>query len=435
MAVTAHGLTDPGMHRTSNEDHILTDPDLGLYMIADGMRASGDGITASRIVTEHVRGTLGSSRHVLDRYRDDPSPENRGALERIVSDAVGEICGRLHLMSPEERKVRGAGTTLTLLGIFGSKAFVAHVGDSRIYLLRQDQFYLITEDHSLLHEYLKKGLITMDDPRVERLRKVLTRGIGLTENVQIDFQHFDVVQGDQFLLCSDGLHRYLSDIEEVRQIFATNDLDAVPATLVVLANSMGGEDNIGALVARIDDVGRVIDPKEPATDVKLQIALLEGIPLFSGLDYSELLTLHSLIKLHPVRTGQVVIAEEATGSELYVVLSGRLVVTRDGTELASLERGDHFGEIGLLGHGARTATVTSTHPGLLMSIDRDTFLELMRREPAMSVKVLWRFTETLARRLRRTNELLRSLGSDGELSIRFSRAPEDDEDVTHHTKA
>lgn len=428
MTVSAFGLTDPGMRRTTNEDHVLIDSDLGLLMIADGMRASGEGIAASQIISEHLRDVLGSKRYLLDRYRDDPSSENRGALERTISDAVGEICGMLHNMSSEERKVRGTGTTLTVLGICGMKAFVAHVGDTRVYLMRQDQIYLINEDHSLLQEYLKKGLIEMDDPRVERLRKVLTRGIGLTEAVQVDFQHFDVVPGDLFLLCSDGLHRYLSDFDEVRQIFETSELDAVPATLVVLANSRGGDDNIGVIAARIDDVGRFIDPREPATDVKLQIALLEGLPLFSGLDYSELLALHSRIKLHPVRPGQIVIQENATGNELYVILSGRLVVTRDAVELATLERGDHFGEIGLLRQGARTATVTSTHPGLLMSIDRETFLELMRREPAMAVKVLWRFTETLAQRLRRANDLLRELGSDGELSIRFSRPSDSSDD-------
>ncbi len=421
MSIKAVGTTDPGVRRPNNDDYVLIDPDLGLFMVADGTRGNGEAIPASQIAAQQIRSHITEHRDVLDRFRDEPSEENRNLLEQLISDAVTEICGMLFKMAPDEKKRRGSGTTLSLLGVVGKKGFIAHVGDSRVYLLRQREFYLLTEDHSLLQEYLKKGLLEPNDERSDRLRKVITRGIGLSENVQVDFQHLDLVPGDQFLVCSDGLHRYLWDWAEVLEIFETNDFDSLPATLVVLANSRGGEDNIGIVVTKVEGVGGGFDPREPATDVKLQLALLEGLPLFSGLDYSELLRLHNRIKLHPVRAGQVIVNESAGGNELYVILSGKLTVSREGRELAEMERGDHFGEIGLLGQGSRSATVTATTPGLLMSIDRDAFQELMRREPAMAVKMLWRFTETLGNRLRKANEMLRELGDDEDLTIRFSR--------------
>lgn len=430
MSVQAKGLTDSGVKRPHNEDYVLIDPDLNLYMVADGTRASGQAIPASQISAEQVRSYITDRRGVLDRYRDEPSEENRSRVEQVVTEAISEICGMLFNMSADEKKRRGSGTTLSLLGVVGRKGFIAHVGDSRIYLLRQREFYLLTEDHSLLQEYLKKGLIDPNDERADRLRKVITRGIGLTENVQVDFQHLDMLPGDQFLICSDGLHRYLWDWAEVLEVFETNDFDSLPATLVGMAKSRGGDDNIGVVVAKIEDVGRAIDPREPATDVKLQLALLEGLPLFSGLDYMELLRLHDRIKLHPMRAGQVIASESSGGEELFVVLSGKVTVTREGRTLGEMERGDHFGEIGLLGQGSRSATVTASTPGLLMSIDRAAFQELMRREPAMAVKMLWRFTETLAQRLRRANEMLRERGDDEDLTIRFSRIDEDDDDTS-----
>jgi serine/threonine protein phosphatase PrpC len=424
MKVYGYGLCDLGALRGCNEDHFLVDEERGLFMVADGMRGSGVGIPVSQLAIQNVQLFLSQHREIFEQYAREPSQNTQIQIEIILSEAIKESSAQIYGMSPEEKKVHGTGTTLTIVGIFGNRTFIAHVGDTRVYLLRAGELYQLTEDHTLLYEYLKQGLIDANDLRASKLRKIVTRAVGLTEAVQVDFQHFEVAPGDRFLLCSDGLHLYLTDQEELKQIFDSNDLAEVPDKLVTLANQRGGEDNICAVVFELEEEPAAAGLVAPATDIRFELELLHGIPFFAELEYAELLHLHALFRPLLAQPGEVIIQEESSGDDFYILISGEVAVSVQGSELARLDRGSSFGEMALIDRGQRSASVIATQPSMLMMVNRPALFTLMRKDPSLAVKVLWSFNRTLSKRLRKANDTISSLADEErDMMGRLSAAP------------
>src|SRR5262249_31107643 len=149
---------------------------------------------------------------------------------------------------------RGMGTTLVCLALGGSKGIIGHVGDSRVYLVRNGQCHRLTEDHTLVAAQLKAGTITKDQAASSQYRNVITRAVGIQESVQVDTLIVDLLPGDTFLLCSDGLHGYLAD-EEVVPLVADSAPSELPQRFIDIANERGGKDNITALVVSISGSG------------------------------------------------------------------------------------------------------------------------------------------------------------------------------------
>ncbi len=429
MKSRAFGICDRGIHRECNEDFILMDEDLGLYMVADGMRGTGSGIPVSQLAIQIVHTFMARHRDTLAQHGESPSRNSQIQLEILVSEAISEASEEIYGMSLEDKRTHGSGTTLSVLGVCGGRAFIAHVGDTRVYLLREGVFYQLTDDHTLLYEYLKQGLITQGDLRASKLRKIVTRAVGLTEAVQMDFRHLELAPGDRFLLCSDGLHLYLRDDGEVERVFERSPVNEVPGQLVDLANGRGGVDNICAVVVDIEEPAAEVGLGVPTTSVRLELELLQGIPFFCDLDYSELLELHNLFKPIHLGAGEVVIQEGTVGDDFYLLVNGEVSVSAQGAELDRLGRGATFGEMALLDRGQRSATVVTTRPSLLVTVDRGSLFALMRKEPSLAVKILWSFNRTLTKRLRKANEALSAI-SDGDRDLldRLSAPPEDEGD-------
>ena len=231
--------TEVGLVRKRNEDSICVIPDLALFAVADGMGGHLAGEVASRMAVESVADQLRS-----------------GGVEQIESnllDGARAANSKVFDASSNDSSCRGMGTTLTAAVIRDREMILAHVGDSRAYIIRGEKIYALTEDHSLVQELLKQGGITKEQARDHPHRNVLTRALGTDPAVEVDLIRARLEKDDVILLCSDGLCGLVEDDEIMRLVRLAPDPEEAVKSLVSEALSRGGNDNISVIVVDIDD--------------------------------------------------------------------------------------------------------------------------------------------------------------------------------------
>lgn len=403
LATEAFGLTDVGKKRQHNEDSMLVDPALGLFVVADGMGGHAAGEVASQRATEVVRQHVAANRGVLKELSRDPSQANRAAAAGLVEVAVQKACADIYRIGVADPSKRGMGTTFVCLAVGGNKGVIGHVGDSRVYLVRNGQCHRLTEDHTLVAAQLKAGTISKDQAANSQYRNVITRAVGIQESVQVDTLIVDLLPGDTFLLCSDGLHGYLPDDELAKLVGKTAHAE-LPKQLVSLANERGGRDNITVVV--VDIAGDAATAAEETAEAQSRMEALRRIPLFRHLTYKEQTAVLSIATTRTFPAGREIVIEGQPGEELYVVIRGRVAIEKNGVEIAELRAGGHFGEMGLIDNAPRSATVRSAEPTRVMVISRSDLMHLMKRESILAVKMLWSFVQVLSDRLRAANSEL-----------------------------
>lgn len=405
MELTFAAATDIGRQRMHNEDNFLIDKRLRLFLVADGMGGHAAGEVASSIAVHEIRDAVNKSRDLIDRYRAEQPAVQAYEILQVLEHAIQTACGAVHARAQVEQDKRGMGTTATVLLIAGLgdklHGFIAHVGDSRVYLARQSQCHVLTEDHSLMNELIRRGKITRDQIEqspYKQYRNAVTRAVGVYSSVEVDTFDFDILPGDRFLLCTDGLYGYLSDTT-LPGTLADGDIKDVPQKLIDLANTGGGHDNITAVVVRVNGE-TATDPH--AADIALKLEVLKGLPMFQFLSYKELVRVSSIAKLVDPTEGQPVFTEGQPGDAMYVVVNGSVRLSKAGVQVGELAKGQHFGEMSLVDRSVRSLTAAPAAGTRLLVIQRKDFYDLVRREPQAAVKMLWRFVTVLSSRLRKT---------------------------------
>ena len=249
--------TDVGRKRQGNEDAVvsLTPPDApgsvdAVFAVADGMGGHEAGEVASAIVVRTLVEKFGPGSPF---HGGGPAP-GADDLRRAVQEANATI------VSEAQGDKKGMGTTATAGIIEGSRLHLAHVGDSRAYMLRGGRLYMITQDHSWVAEQVRAGALKPDEAATHPRRNLLTRALGTSGHVEVDAQTIPLEQNDLILLCSDGLYGVVPDEKIREELLRTPDLQAVCDHLVAEANRMGGPDNITVLVARHGDVEKPASP-------------------------------------------------------------------------------------------------------------------------------------------------------------------------------
>lgn len=268
LSILASGASDVGRRREQNEDAYLVDRSLGLFIVADGMGGHAGGGTASRLAVETIQASVRAARSSRpDVFGATEGVEN-SPLPEVLREAVEDACARIFQTAQEDPDLSGMGTTVTAALLDGRLAFVAHVGDSRCYLLREGRIYQVSEDHSLVNEQLKAGTISADEAKRSRFKNIITRSVGFEQQVQVDLMGVELEAGDALVLCCDGLSNQVDD-PEILQIVDESPLDDAPDRLVQLANVRGGDDNITVVVIRAAaaapedrDIGRSIQPSD-----------------------------------------------------------------------------------------------------------------------------------------------------------------------------
>lgn len=248
--VQAKGATDVGRKRDHNEDSYLIDEELGLFVVCDGMGGHAGGGTASRIAVETIDKTLRASRESAQNPFSRIGALTESALPDAVREAVEQACLAIYKAAQSDARLQGMGTTCSALVIHGGNAYIGHVGDSRVYLVRGDLIQQISEDHSLVNEQIKAGMITADEARNSRFKNIITRSVGFEEEVAVDVMGLALEPDDTFIICCDGLSNLVDD-RTIRDSVRTLPLDQVPGKLVELANEAGGDDNITVIAVRV----------------------------------------------------------------------------------------------------------------------------------------------------------------------------------------
>jgi protein phosphatase len=244
-------LTDVGRKREHNEDAVASDMEIGLVVLADGMGGYKAGEVASEIAVLTIVAELKESMLALQPGQNDMAAGMQ-AESRLIYDAVAKANASIYSVSQSQPQCAGMGTTL-VMGLFtNDKLLVGHIGDSRMYRLRGEEFVQMTEDHSLLQEQIKSGLITAEQARLSANKNLVTRALGIDPEVELELHEYEVEAGDVYLLCSDGLNDLVED-EDIHLTLATlsANLELAANQLIQMANDNGGKDNISVILARV----------------------------------------------------------------------------------------------------------------------------------------------------------------------------------------
>ena len=226
--------THVGKVRYNNEDSLIViEP--RTYVVADGMGGAQAGEVASRMLVETVKNFLSKTTEPYD--------------EKILAQAILLANDKILNTARRHEEYHGMGTTATILHLRGEEAYFAHVGDSRIYLLRKNIFRQITEDHSYVETLVRRGEITAEEARFHPMKNVLMQAVGAMANLEIDTETFYVKRGDIFLLCTDGLTNMVDD-DAIKKILQTAENPA--EILIEAALEAGGKDNVTVIVAGVD---------------------------------------------------------------------------------------------------------------------------------------------------------------------------------------
>ena len=246
-------VSDTGKVRDHNEDAIGSQPDIGLWVLADGMGGYNAGEVASGIAVKTI----------LEMVTAACKTEKRGDIESgtgymrqtiVLRDAIHRANKVINQTAQSQPQCEGMGTTLVASLFYDNKVSIAHVGDSRMYRLRGNRFEQITMDHSLLQELVDRGFYSQEEAQRSTNRNYVTRALGVEANVDVEVQEIEVQKGDYFLMCSDGLPDMVED-EDIHLTISTfaNDVRTVGEQLIKLTNDNGGRDNVSVILVRVAD--------------------------------------------------------------------------------------------------------------------------------------------------------------------------------------
>ena len=238
MNIEVWGQTDKGRRRQSNQDSYLIDKDLGLFVVADGMGGHSGGEVASSMAVETVRDVF---------TRANPNSSPRETIQLAYSEACRKIFQKSHAENPQ---LKGMGTTMVLILVRPDRVYVGNVGDSRAYLYRKPYLWQLTEDHSLLNDQLRSGLLKENQIAHFAMKNVITRSVGFEGEVVVDILERQNKSGDTYLLCSDGLSGLVSDPRISEICLETDPPKRVPR-LVQQALANGGDDNVTVLMVSL----------------------------------------------------------------------------------------------------------------------------------------------------------------------------------------
>jgi serine/threonine protein phosphatase PrpC len=239
LALEIAARSDLGRVRTFNEDSFVADADRGVAAVADGMAEQHGADVAARLATTTLVQSLLAGQNLAPRAATHAAfaTANRAIIERARAEPA----------------LKGMGTTLALAWFRGDRVAIAHVGDSRVYRWRGGRLERLTTDHSFVQSQLAAGNMTSAEARVSRSRQIVTRALGTDDQVVPDLGEHEVLPGDLYLLCTDGLHDLVEDgdIAAALEVLAPN-VELAAATLVTMANDRGGRDNVSVVVIRVD---------------------------------------------------------------------------------------------------------------------------------------------------------------------------------------
>jgi serine/threonine protein phosphatase PrpC len=419
MKFVINSASHRGLVRKNNEDFQLSDSSLGLVVVCDGVGGHASGEVASRMTATRIQQHLLERADKVRTLQRENSKQSRIALCRMVEEAIQVASLEVFERSESESEHHGMATTVEVLLLSSGHAILGHVGDSRTYLLRSGKPLCLTEDHTVAAEMLRSGLWTQEVAENSPYSSTLTRAVGQQRYIIVDTLEVEVSAGDTFLLCTDGLSNYFSTGLEFAEAAKKAPVEKLSEELVQLALSRGGGDNVTAAVVRIEQVGRPAELDERTepdlsrlVDAGQKTEILSKLSLFQFFTPRELTRLMAIAVQESIPAGTAVMRQGEPGSRMLVLLSGSVRIIRNDQVLGVRTRGSLIGEMAILDHSPRSASVVSQDPIQVLWLEQKELFELLRTDSQMAVKFLWALSQSMNRSLRDTSDQLAAVKTD-----------------------
>lgn len=373
MKTRGYLTTKTGLSRSTNEDSALIDDELGLYVVCDGMGAHAAGEIASSLACREIQ------RFVAQAITDNEAP-SKTTLEQAFLAA----CKKIFEHGDQTLSTRGMGTTATAVLIRGTVCWLAHVGDSRAYLVRGRTINQLTKDHTFVAELIEQGVFTSEQASKSPFGHILTRALGTEPAVVIDSLRVEVLPGDRILLCSDGVVPGVSSVPlRADNGFERYQAGELATSIVDAALGADSQDDLTALEVVIP----LFDSAEREARLNLTYDTLTQMYLFEELKFSELTLIIEYMRVRSVAAGERVITRGDIGREMYVILEGHFKAEEYGLSLVDLLPGNHFGEMSLLSGRPRATDIRAVTDGTLLELSYNDFRRIVEKESIIGMKL------------------------------------------------
>lgn len=411
MKVKAWSITDPGNVRDNNEDSYYVDLENKVFVVADGVGGGDDGELASGMLAEGMEQAAGDLAVFASSADPIADRDHREKVFQKFLDRIQRINGAVYEIGHAKNTPRPMATTCEAVLMTGQAAFIAHVGDSRVYLVREDEIFRITEDHTFAEELAQRDI--EDEALLNRYKHVLSRSIGGKPQVEIDAIFIDLQEGDRLLMCSDGVTDYLTGVEIGEYCQAKNG-QALLDALVDEAKERGGADNLTAVLVEVQEreITRDTIKEVPRFDTMRQVDLLGNVEVFKGLDVRQILKMMRIIAQAGFLEGDTILEQGAKFEACYVVANGEIELSVDGVAVKRVGPGEHFGELALVTDDAAPYTATCVKDSRLLLIQDERFREIVTRDSDIGTVLLWNLLKSSAREIGRLSATVSSRGRD-----------------------
>jgi PPM family protein phosphatase len=391
-------VTDVGKVRKTNEDVHRIVPDLALFVVADGMGGHAAGEVASRIAVDAIVSKIGTpaASKVLERFLKDTRLERRHAVFALLREAFQAANQAVRDEVEKNADLAGMGTTLDASLLVRDRAFLAHTGDSRVYLARATTMIQLTHDQTLYEAMMAAGTVRQSKTPIRGHRNPLVNAVGLRPVVTVDTCFVEMARGDRLLLCTDGVHAEMESEAVLAQLLRTGTVQDAAQGLVAQAVRRGGRDNATAVVVEVCDrfVSRSSPDDEPSSGpvssdivIAMRSALLEGLPMASVLA-----ALAAAVEVE-IAAGESVPRLVASDCVSYIIVSGEIDV---GNGRVLGPSGLLFAE-SLVGVMREVPLPRVTKDARLMRLRADDFSEVCAQDVALSADLHRRIARHLAR--------------------------------------
>lgn len=400
MELFTSSVFSPGDRRDGvYVDQILLLPRHGLLAVADAPGGGEDGRAGVRIAIDTVRTHVERNEDILQRFRRNPAPELRKRILNIIEEAFARAAQEIFAFA---RRRKGVVVTLDVALLLEHEAFIGHVGDGRVYLVRRGLVHQLTVDHSRGDEAIVFDDLTQgNDAGASAGDRRFTRALGPQPRVRVESLCMELAPEDRFVVCTAHLHRAVPETI-LHTHFTSEHLDGLgPALTRDAGNS--------ALVASCAQVGSG-DPFTPDS-AQSRLAILAPMPLFAHCNERELRAVAQSTRPRQFARDHVIFEQGQPGTELYLVISGSVDIVKNGKTIVTLGPGSNFGEMAMLDEPSRSASAVAAEDCELMVIPRDAFFAMLKGNPMLAVKILWNMLLRLSANLRTTSARLADLES------------------------
>ncbi len=391
------GITRTGQRRANNEDWYLTDHDLGLFVVADGLGGLQAGEVAAKTAVTTVARLARELRNQIKKF--EAPGADLSTVHEFTENLVNAAGSEVYNLAQSKIEYAGMGCTLTLLLKFGSRAIMGHVGDSRLYQIRKGQVNRLSTDHTYVAELVAAGAISPEEARTHQYSHVLTRTLGRDPRVAVDVLLFEALHGDRFVLCSDGLSGYLEGPDDLLRL-AQGEPRAAAERLAEYADKKGGRDNITVVVVETEEEKHDSEQLEiRQTQLMNRLSCIRSLPLFHNFSHASLLRILNIAQIRTYEAEDTVTSAGDILDGIYLLLSGSFLMERTDGRTRELSSGEYIGMGSFLKPTPHSETITATTKSSVLVLPKPQLLGLLQRKPLVGLLAYRNLATFLAEQL------------------------------------